>query len=160
MTEAIEDKNNIKENKENKEIKTDKNIKKEKFGDLTSIIKSKIKKKALLKNKYIDNRNKSYKSEKKKNYSALLTFNHPKRKERSLENLHKNSSIHTSSTAKDSTKTVESSYKIKKKKKINPELFINKKKPKNKIENTNKNGNETAVKPKKKFNFNIMLNRF
>ena len=48
MTEVIEDKNNI---KENKEIINDKNNKKEKFGDLTSIIKSKIKKKALLKNK-------------------------------------------------------------------------------------------------------------
>ena len=156
MSEILEVKNNV---KENNLIKTDKKNK-DIFGDLTSIIKNKIKAKVLLKNKFFDCRNKSNKSIKEKNYSALLTFNDSKRKEQYIENFHKNTFVNTISTTKDNSQTLENSYKIQKMRKINPEVFINKKNPKNKNNKINEKEKPTTNEPKKKFDYNLMLNRF
>ena len=151
MKEILEIKRNAKENNlKNKDI----------FGDLTPIIKNKIKAKVLLKNKFFDCRNKSNKSIEEKEYSALLTFNDSKRKEQYIENFHKNTFVNTISTTKDNSQTLENSYKIKKMKKINPEIFVNNKNQKNKNNKINEKEKPTTNKPKKKFDYNLMLNRF
>ena len=151
MKEILEIKRNAKENNlKNKDI----------FGDLTPIIKNKIKAKVLLKNKFFDCRNKSNKSIEEKEHSALLTFNDSKRKEQFIENFHKSTFLNTISTTKDNSQTLENSYKIKKMKKINPEIFVNKKNQKNKNNKINEKEKPKTNEPKKKFDYNLMLNRF
>lgn len=147
---------NIKENNQINIIKNNKDI----FGDLTSIIKNKIKIKILSKN---NNNNTKRNTTVRKYNSPFKNFTETKNKEKFQENLNNNINniniinINTfSSTTKDNSQISLNSNKIKTKKKINPELFINKR---NK-NNENKVVKTLSLENQKKINLNAMLNRF
>ena len=153
------DLNNNKENKEINIVKKNSEI----FGDLTPIIRNKIKLKNLGKNN--NNRNRSY----IKN-SSLLTYTDTRRKqkEKSQDNLNINININNinintiSSKTKDNSQYSLNSNKIKSNKKyINPEIFINKRNTNQKNNNNiNTIGKTLSLENPKKFNLNSMLNRF
>ena len=136
--------NSIKDNK-----KTDRTVKNiDIFGDLTPIIKNKIKRKALLENK-----NKS----KRKKYSSLSNFidckTTPKKKN------YFNLNIITNSTTKENSQISLSSNKIKNKKKVNPEIFVNKRIDLQ-INYNNMTVKTIDLEPKKKLNITKILHRF
>ena len=147
--------NNIKENNQINIVKNNLDI----FGDLSSIIKNKIKIKILSKN---NNNTKGNKTERKNN-SPFKSFTETKNKEKFQVNLNNNINniniinINTfSSTTKDNSQISLNSNKIKTKKKINPELFINKR---NK-NNENKVVKALSLENQKKIDLKTMLNRF
>ena len=147
--------NNIKGNNQINIVKNNLDI----FGDLTSIIKNKIKIKILSKN---NNNTKGNKTERKNN-SPFKSFTETKNKEKFQVNLNNNINniniinINTfSSTTKDNSQISLNSDIIKIKKKINPELFINKR---NK-NNENKVVKTLSLENQKKIDLKTMLNRF
>ena len=147
--------NNIKESNQINIVKNNLDI----FGDLTSIIKNKIKIKILSKN---NNNTKGNKTERKNN-SPFKSFTETKNKEKFQVNLNNNINniniinINTfSSTTKDNSQISLNSDIIKIKKKINPELFINKR---NK-NNENKVVKTLSLENQKKIDLKTMLNRF
>jgi len=147
--------NNIKGNNQINIVKNNLDI----FGDLTPIIKNKIKIKILSKN---NNNTKGNKTERKNN-SPFKSFTETKNKEKFQVNLNNNINniniinINTfSSTTKDNSQISLNSNIIKIKKKINPELFINKR---NK-NNENKVVKTLSLENQKKIDLKTMLNRF
>ena len=114
------------------------------FGDLTSIIKSKIKQKNLLVNN------------KRKINSSLLNYTVSKKKEKKQYNIN----IKTfTNTTKENSEISSYSNKIKNNKKINPEIFVNKR-TRNKINVDKVIIKKKASKDNKKFNINLLLTRF
>jgi len=147
--------NNIKGNKQINIVQNNLDI----FGDITSIIKNKIKIKISSKNNNYTKRNKT----ERKNKSPFKNFTETKNHEKFLYNLNNNINniniinINTfSATTKDNSQISLNSNKIKTKKRINPELFINKR---NK-NNENKVVKSLSLESQKKINLNAMLNRF
>jgi len=149
--------NDIKRNNQINIVKNNLDI----FGDITSIIKNKIKIKISSKNNNYTKRNQT----ERKNNSPFKNYTETKNQEKFQFQYNLNNNINNiniinintfSSTTKDNSQISLNSNKIKTKKKINLELFINKR---NK-NNANKVVKSLSLENQKKINLSVMLNRF
>ena len=145
--------NNDKENKELKENLEEKDKQKEVFGDLSSIIKSKIK----TRNTKENNKNKKIRL---LSASSALSTNEKKKKMNYNMNLTSRQNLHTyknkNNIKQNSSVPKNKNIKTLKKPKKNPEIFVNK------TEINSKNNNNSTVKKEetKKINFKEVLKRF